>query len=62
MSSIYQEMKDSSIVPIPMDLSVMEQKYHKKGMDPIETNTTMIREELSDRNVRYKEVIRNASL
>ena len=62
MSSIYQEMKDSSIVPIPMDLSVMEQKYHKEGMDPIETNTTMIREELSDRNVRYKEVIRNVSL
>ena len=55
-------MKDSSIVPIPMDLSVMEQKYHKEGMDPIETNTTMIREELSDRNVRYKEVIRNVSL
>ena len=51
-SSIYEEMKNSSVVPIPMDLSVMEKKYHKEGVDPIETNTTMIKEEMSNRNVR----------
>ena len=52
MSSIYEEMKNISIVPIPMDLEVTEKKYHEEGMDPIESNTTMMREEMSDRNVR----------
>ena len=52
MSSIYEEMKNSSIVPLTMDLSVMEKKYYKQNMDPIETNTTMLKEQMPERNVR----------
>jgi hypothetical protein len=52
MSSIYEEVKNSSFVPMTMDLSVMEKMYYKEDVDPIETNTTMLREQMGDKNVR----------
>ena len=35
-----------------MDLAVMEKKYYKEDMDPLESNTTMLREQMADKNVR----------
>ena len=52
MSSIYEEVKNSSYVPMTMDLAVMEKKYYKEDMDPLESNTTMLREQMADKNVR----------
>ena len=52
MSSIYEEVKNSSFVPMTMDLSVMEKMYYKEDVDPIESNTTMLREQMGDKNVR----------
>ena len=52
MSSVYEEMKNKSLLPLTMDLSVMEKKYYKEGGDPIESNTTMLQEQMPERNVR----------
>ena len=52
MSSVYEEMKNSAVVPLTMDLSVMEQMYFQKDKDPLETNTTMLKEQMASRNVR----------
>ena len=52
MSSIYEEVKNMSYVPLTMDLEVMEKKYYKADVDPIESNATMLREQMPDKNSR----------
>ena len=59
MSSIYEEVKNSSFVPMTMDLSVMEKKYYNEEMDPIDTNTTMLKDKMADKNVSISVICAN---